>query len=349
MSLIPGGIRGALKRGVRRWAARHEGLRLWEFPQWSATLDGALDALPPLPNCPHDIYRALAQPRGDVRKVTLLVSERDAPVAVVALRSAGDVWEPVTTWITPGLPFPCAQPDIVPVLHAMAMPMRLAWWRCRDEPPRSRRVLPSPSEPTYRLPCDVDAEEVWRDSGLLHNIRNARRRCERFQVVVDGPGGVEWAVSHWGGKWRVPDDRLADILEVARLRQAAGRYHSVVAYDGDRRIGGLTSIDDDGDLVGQASYRDAEYDRYSLGTFMFDRLVAWAAGHGFKGLDFGGTAPYKQRWAPVGGRKFMVSVTPLDRLVGDALRTPWRGLRRLSRSAEPAAAPATPQESEPQF
>jgi len=328
MSLIPGVVRRALKRGVRRWAARREGLRVWEFPQWSAALDDALQALPPLPNCPHDLYRALAEPRGAVRKLTFLACERDAPVAVVALRAAGDDWEPVTTWITPGLPFPHVAGGIRRVLHALPAPMTLAWWRCADEPPRSRRVVPAAPEPTYRLPCDADVEAVWRENGLLKNIRNTRRRCEQFRVAVDADGDAEWTIRHWGETWRVPAERLDDVLRVAGALRGLARYHSLVVYDGERRISGITNIEDGGDLVGQALWRDREYDRFSLGAFMFDRHVAWAVEHGFRGVDFGGSVPYKERWAPVGGRKYVVRVTPLEQLVGAVVRMPWHAARR---------------------
>jgi hypothetical protein len=328
MAVIPQAVRRGLKGVLRRWESARAGLRTWDFPEWNSTLDDALKALPELENCPHEVYRALAVPRGDVSKLTVLVCERDAPVAVVVLRSADDVWEPVTTWITPGRPFPSARPDILPVLHAVAMPMRLAWWRCTDDPPRSRRVAPGAPESTYRLPCDADAELLWHESGLLPDVRKARRKCERFRVSIDAADGSEWVIRNWGLKWRVPAHHVEDVVMAARALERLGRYHNLVVYDEDRRIGGISQIDDNGDLVGQAAYRDASYNRYSLGTFMFDRHFAWAVASGFKGVDFGGTVQYKQRWAPVGGRKFVVSVTPLYQAIAAAVRSPWSRSRR---------------------
>ena len=328
MRLIPGVARRALRRVVRRWAAGRERLAVVEFPRWSAALDDALAALPPLPNCPHAVYRALAEPRRQVARVTYLVSERDAPVAVVVLRAAGSTWEPVTTWLTPGRPFPQAGSDVLRVLHALPVPMTLGWWRCADEPPRSRRVAPGAPEPTYGLRCDGDVEGVWRTTGLLPNIRNARRRCENLRVVVDGEGDAEWTIRNWGSVWQVSAERLDDFLLVAASLREASRYHSLVVYDGERRVGGLTQIDDGGELVGQAMCRDRAYDKYSLGTFMFDRHVAWAVERRFSGVDFGGSLPYKERWAPVSGRKYVVRVVPLEHLVGRVLREPWRLLRR---------------------
>jgi len=213
--------------------------------------------------------------------------------------------------------------------------MTVAWWRCADEPPRSRRVVPGNPEPTYGLPCDADVEAVWRQTGLLPNIRNARRRCEHFRVAVDGHGDVEWTIRSWGRTWQVPADRVEDMLLSAGALLRRGRYHSLVVYDGDHPIGGITQIDDGGELVGQAMYRDRAYDRYSLGTFMLDRHVAWAMASRFKGVDLGGSVPYKERWAPASGRKFTLSVTPLVQLVGDAVRRPWRAVRQ-PRGALPA-------------
>jgi hypothetical protein len=221
----------------------------------------------------------------------------------------------------------------------MPVPMTVAWWRCAEEPPRSRRVMPGDPEPTYRLPCDADVEGVWRASGLLPNIRNTRRRCESFRVATEAEVDTEWTIRNWGRTWNVSAERIEEVLLTARALRDLGRYHGLVVYDGDRPISGITNIDDGGDLVGQALFRDRAYDRFSLGTFMFDRHVAWAVERGFKGVDFGGSVPYKERWAPVGGRKFTVAVTPLVRVVGDAVRAPWRAIRRLA-AAAPGGAPA---------
>ena len=324
MTPVATGVRSALKRQLRSWEAGLDGMRAWDFPSWNQTLDDALAVLPPLATCPHDLFRALAEQRGDVSKVNVLVCRRDRPLAVLALRSTGGPWEPVTMWITPGLPFPFAHTGVLPILRAVGLPMNFAWWRCPGEPPRSRRVVTSAPELTYRLPCDADPETHWRKTSLLHNVRNARRRCESFSVAADVPGAYEWVIRNWGLAWRVAPHHVEDMLLAARMRVAQGRYHSLVVYDNDRAIAGATEIEDDGDLVGQAVFRDPDYERHSLGTFVIDRLFAWAVERGFKGLDFGGTASYKERWAPVGGRKFTVSVMPLYRAIADALRRPFR-------------------------
>ena len=317
-------LRHALKHRLRSWEAGFDGLRVWDFPVWNTTLYQALDALPPLAACPRDVYRALAEPRGDVVKLNVLVCKRDEPVAVVSLRSAGGPWEPVTTWIAPGAPFPSAHADPLHILHAVGLRMRLAWWRCRGDPPASRRVVPGAAEATYRLPCDADAERHWRESSLLHNVRNARRRCQAFRVAPDVAGGSEWVIRNWGLAWSVAPYHVADMLVAARMREERACYHNLIVCDGERMIGGATVLEDDGDVVGQAVYRDPAYERYSLGTFVMDRVFAWTRERGFKGLDLGGTAQYKERWAPVGGRKFVVEVLPFYRSIADRLRRAMR-------------------------
>jgi CelD/BcsL family acetyltransferase involved in cellulose biosynthesis len=163
---------------------------------------------------------------------------------------------------------------------------------------------------------------------LLKDVRRARRKCESFEARVDLPEGAEWVIRNWGRKWRVAQHRVEDMVVAARMRGALGLYHNTVFYDGDRPIGGHTEVVDGSDVVGQAVYRDSDYDRYSLGTWMFDRLAFWAVDAGYEGLDFGGTGEYKSRWARVGGRKFVIQVTPVhERMIASlqaALRTPRR-------------------------
>jgi hypothetical protein len=308
-----------MSRRLRRLESGLTGLRAADFPAWRPELDDALAALPALANCPPGLYRSLAEPRGNVPKRTVLVTSSGSPAAVVSLRSADGIWEPVTTWITPGPPFPCAGGELLRVLHAVGLPMRLAWWRCASEPPRSRRVVPGASEPTYRLPCDADAEAYWRESSLMQDVRKARRRCEGFRVEVDAPDASEWVIRNWGTAWNVAAHHVEDMIVAARALGVLGRYHNLIVYDKDRPIAGATQIEESGDLVGQAVYRDPAYERHSLGTFVIDRVFSWTVKRGFNGLDFGGTASYKERWAPQGGRKFVVRVTPLYRAFADAV------------------------------
>jgi len=300
---------------VRAVESRLTGLSIAEFSEWSRVLDDALAQLPELSSCTHDVYRTLAVPRGDVRKKFVLVTRGDTPAAVVALRSGRDCWEPVTTWIVPGIPFPHAGVAVRDILHAIALPLTVAWWRCSAPPPASRRIVAGPPEPTYRLPAAFDAEAHWRASSLWADIEKARRRCAAFRVVTDEPGANAWVIRNWGRAWNVAPPHVEDTLAAAELRTTLGTYHNLTVYDGDRRIAGATHLTDGGDLVGQAMYRDADYERASLGTFVIDRVFAWCVAQRFSGLDFGGSAAYKERWAPAGGQKYTVNVMPLSERV----------------------------------
>jgi hypothetical protein len=80
-----GGIEARAKRG---------GLEVRWSNARTPELDQALKTLPPLPDCPHDLYRELLKPTR-AQKKHALVLENGQPVALVSLRSCARHWEPV--------------------------------------------------------------------------------------------------------------------------------------------------------------------------------------------------------------------------------------------------------------
>jgi hypothetical protein len=330
------GLRNRVKEVARRWEAARVGLEARDFTGWGPELDAALETLPQAPNCPGDLLRLLCEPRQDTPKRIVLLTERGAPVAVVPLRFTAWGWEPVTTWIVPGPPFPVRDGDLVRALRAVGLPMKIAWWRCPAPIPEGRGIACVKATPTHQIALGSDFEQYWRSMGRLKDIKQARKRCNQFQLSVDPPDGAGWTIRNAGVKWHIPGGITEDLVTAAEWLEACGGHHTLLLCEGDRPVAGMSCHVDQGDLVGHTTFRDPNANWFCAGVFLMDRLTVWAAQRGFARLDLGGGFEYKARWAPEAGTNYTLQVTPLASRIAATLR----GVRH------PAAAAASQEGSE---
>ena len=326
-------LRNGLKRAARRWESARAGLEARDFTSWAPELDAALKVLPESPNCPGALLQLLCEPRPDTPKRIVLLTEHGTPVAVVALRLTPWGWEPVTTWTIPGLPFPVRSGQTARALRAVGLPMKVAWWRCPEPMPKGPAIAFVKETATRQIELGADFEQYWRSMGRLKDIKQARKRCNQFQLAVDPEGGAGWTIRNAGVKWRIPGDIAEDQVAAAEWLETRSRHHTLLLCDGDRPLAGMSCHVDGGDLVGHTTFRDPNANWFCAGVFLMDRLTVWAAQHGFARLDLGGGFDYKARWAPESGKNFTLQVTPLYSRIAAGLR----GVRR------PSAAVATPE------
>lgn len=293
--------------GVRRGGR----LEVAWFPAWEPALDDALQALPPLPQCPPDLYRELCvRPAAGGRRVAL-VTHRGAPVAVAGLRRTGPrSWEPVTGWIVPGLVVPARPEHLMPALEALGLDLWLGWWRMAAPPPLGAGARHRESYSAHRAHLSDDYEQHWRRSKLMRSVQNVRNRCRGLRVAINEPGAAEWVVRGWGDRWSVAEDALADRMLVTAHLQRLGRHFTLSLHDGETIVGGLTQTVHGNDLVAGVVHRDPAYERYGIGTRLIDAVFAFAREAGFDTLDIGGGHDYKARWAPPEGETWLVNVCP---------------------------------------
>jgi GNAT superfamily N-acetyltransferase len=298
-----------------RLLAPNNGLKVSWFEQWNSSLDEALQTLPEMDNCPHELYRLLLQNPASVLKRTALVTERGTPVAVVGLRQKSrSSWELLTQWIIPGAIFP-AQPEyLIPALEALGTEVWVAWWRVGAPPPPGRWIRSMRCTPTYRMHLTEDYEAYWRENKYYKTIRNKRNRCLDFKLVVNSPGSAEWTIKNWESKWRadphIVDPALTDRIVAAQYLENHGRHFTLWLLDQDIPIGGATLTAHNDDLVAGVIYREPEYEWHGVGVRLIDLSFSFAAENGFKLLDIGGGQDYKKHWAPHEGEHWLFNVCP---------------------------------------
>jgi hypothetical protein len=335
----PAALHRGLKRAARRWEAARVGLEARDFADWSPELDEALDALPEPRNCPRALLHVLLEPRPDTPKRIVLLTDRGTPVGLMALRHTPWGWEPLTTWIVPGPPFPVRDGDLERVLRGVGLPMKVAGQRWGPAPGGAGIAVSG--RPTFGTPTSADYEAYWRASGQLRTIRQARTRCSRLRLALNPTGGAAWTIRNCGNKWRVPTGITEDRVAAAEWLEARGRHFTLLLCDGERPVAGDTLCVDHGDVVSQSTYRDEAFDHLKVGTFILDRVFAWARDAGFANIDLGGGFDYKARWAPEVGVNFSLQVTPLYSAIAARLRGTPQALAAVS-SAAPAPAEPIP-------
>lgn len=285
------------------------------FDHWHPKLDEALEQLPELDACPHELFRLLVQNPVSARKRTALITERGVPVAVVGLRQRGaHSWDLVTQWIVPGGLYPAKPGYQVSALTALQVDVWVGWWRMERPPPPSPLIRYSESKPTYRMRCAEDHEAYWRQTSHFKTVRQNRNRCSKFALAVNPPGGAEWVINRWGAKWQTnplyPDPSLSDRIVAAKYLEKHGRYFSLLLLDQENPIGGATLSVHQKDLVAGVLYRDPEYESYGVGGRLIDLSFAFASESSFETLDIGGLEGYKKYWAPEAGARWWFNLCP---------------------------------------
>lgn len=282
------------------------------FDTWTPTLDQALDALPAIPGCAHDVYRELTQPSEAVKRHAL-VTEHGQPTAVISLRSRRRYWEPVAYQALPGVIAPAASPAALGrALRALGIEVRIE--AGMDADVQDLNPTTSYAYDARQVELQTDYEALWT-SKHRNNVRRARKRCDEFmQLRIDGEGDLEWCVHQWRSMWE-GDEEEEIVAAGDRLRfwQAFMRgqtadsliqFHTVHLLDGERRTAGHVLMCKDGVVRGQCITRDPEYDHCAAGVRSMDSAIAWAAGAGHRLFDLGGGSDYKRLWGEALGKRY---------------------------------------------
>lgn len=322
-------------------ASRRHDLRVTWFRQWCQELGAAVDQLPEMSACPRELYTELVTLRSPTEKQIALVSRRGEPVAVICVRHRERDWVPVTHYVLPGAVAPALPGFLFPALLALGRDLRVAFWRLPAAPTGDPWVRQIESAETYQLDLSSAFEAYWKSTGQIRRVQKARKRCSKLDVVFDHPGSGAQTVREWEKQWREPGaPPRSDLLERTRAVEYLEKHkraHTVAARDGDDMVAALTLIVHNGDIVWQYSYRDSRYDRYSVGHYLFDIAIHWAAREGYAKFDFGAEYPTQKRlWAPANGKKLEYHIRPplLDMRAGLAWR--MRSLARRVGLATPA-------------
>lgn len=320
---------------VTRSAGRSSLKTHW-FDHWHPDLDGALAVLPEMETCPNELYRLIGDPEDSlVPKRIALLTDGDQPMAVIALRRELRRWTPVTTWVVPGALFPIDDGNILRALRALRpldAPLFMSWWRQSVAPPYSLRMTLA-ALPTYQLELTSDYEALWQETGLMSDIRKARKRCVRFNLEINAPGAAEWTIRSWGQKWATAglaeQPEMRDKLIVARYWEQRGRHVCLSLRDGDQFIAGDTSFVHGRDLVGLNHYRDEGYGRCGLGNRLLDAATSFAAERDFRYHDFGGGYEYKKQWARQIGTRWQFTFDASRIPVWTVANKMWHQMRRV--------------------
>lgn len=293
-----GGLEARAKRG---------GLEVRWSSVWTTELDKALDTLPPLADCPHDLYRELLKPTS-AQKKHALVLEDGKPVTIISLRSCARHWEPVAYQCVPSAIAPAVStPVLARALHALGMEVRVPAG-LRDE------VTDLQPSDHWGYDCHVidlngDYEAYWTERKRQKRLRRARRDTAHLTSRIDGDGDLKWIVKNWCEEWKddpsqetlATEDRLALWGALGKRSDLPLKLHTLMLVDGDKCAAGLVLLSK-GDIAStQCSVRDPSYN--DAGTAMNLFVVEWAKKQGFRLLDLG-SGIYKRDWGPVGGRRY---------------------------------------------
>ena len=328
-----------LERISAPWIDRHR-LRVRWFDAWHPALDEALQELPEMETCPHELFRMLMQHPSKEAKRTALVSKAGQPVAIAGLRRNKWHWSPVGHDVCPRSIMPVREGYLFPALAALGVAVRIAYWE-QPAPPLAWIREPS-SIPVYKMDLTTDFERYWRSSGHIKAIRPARSRTKTFTFDVDAPGSVTWSVQQWADKWR--DHRSDEILCVddrilaAEYHQARGQHHTFRLLDNGTPIAASTFFVHRNDLLWQTTFRAPEYTWHRVGTRLLELTFEWAAKAGYSKIDLGGGHEFKSSWAPEDGLEWSFDVCPAHLHLA---KTAARNTLKLAMKARALARTAT--------
>lgn len=290
-------------------------LRAHWFDKWHDSLDDALKLLPETETCPHDLFRLLVDNPSPARKRVALITEGDAPLAVIGLRRRNFHWDLISEGILPaGMP-PCLPGREVDALSALGLFIWVNEW---ERPvPESRFVRFVQHEQIFRVSTRVDLDSYWDAHGNLKAVRKARKRCERLGEVtleVDEPGAADWTIGQWESAWAdhpwAETVAAPDIRAAANFLAARGKHHSFRLLINGRPVAGLNTIVRGTSLVMGNSGRDAEFDRAGTGVHLDELFYRWSAESPYETVDLGGGFDYKTRWSDPDGLRARFSIAP---------------------------------------
>ncbi len=283
------------------------------LPGRHADVHAALQILPEAANCPRDLYQALLEGDGTGQRRVVVVTDRDEPLAVVAMRRRGLSWGLLTNWIVPGYLFPVKPGRVDQALGAINEPVFVSWWRQPQSPPYGLQVRGLKRVSTHGTPLEIDLDAMWRELGLARSLRKARERTQDFELEVNAPGACEWVIRKWQERWQGPDagdePELLDRIMVARHLEKRGLHFTLTLRHGERVVAGNTNVVHGQDFVCQTSWRDLDYSAHNVGVRLEELTFRWAQQAGYRFYDLGGGHSYKKQWAPVAGERYEFECT----------------------------------------
>ena len=284
------------------------------FKEWHKDLDDALDQLPEMNGCPHELYKLLMQHHDGSKKRIVLVTRKEEPVGLLGLRRRRRDWIPVTHYLLPGVVFPVNAKYWTEILEIVGIDLWISWWRMESQPPVSRLIRSVEHVPTYKVNLAEDYEKYWTKK-FRQQVRHFRNLCSHISYDVNAPGSAEWTIRNWNEKWHEDSEReeniLLDRLLVADYMARIGRHFTLILRDKDEPVSGVTVISHGKELVGEYSYRLKDYSSIEVGKYTLDVLFKWARENGFAKVDLGGDyGEHKKRWAPQDGEKITFNICP---------------------------------------
>jgi hypothetical protein len=293
---------GALETRVKR-----RGLKVRWFEEWTAELNAALNALPPVRGWPHDLYRQLTKPT-DALKRHALVQVKNEPVALLSLRRCASHWEPVAYQSIPAA--------IAPARDHAVLARALASTGVEVRVPAGLGAEVAELRPSdhwgydcFQIDLCGDYEKYWRERKRQKRLRRCLRDSAHMVRRVDGAGDLEWIVEQWRAQWQndpgqevvAAADRLNFWTALTGRRDTPLQVHTLMLLDGSRRAAGLILLSNGELALTQCSARDPAYSDSGTATNLF--AVEWAKQQGLHRLDLGSGA-YKRDWGPVGARRY---------------------------------------------
>ena len=292
-------------------------VELHSFNTWCRTLDEAVKFLPEDSDWPHELYILLVEQVPLRKKRIVMWTEGDTPIGVVAfVQNVVGNWEPVTQWIVPGLIGPVASTPLGDLLVRLPFRTHIAWWRMDDSIPQGGNVREVKETPTYGMSCSTDFEAFWKQTGLLRTVRKARNRCEKLTIAINAPGAIDWVIERSENHWRVVEGQplswqLPLKIMVAKYLEAQGKHITLTLQDGTKFVSGEAILVHRREMVAVHAFRDRDYDDMAVGTRSLELAFQWARDNGLVGVDIGGGYDhYKKRWAPMGGSKAKLLISP---------------------------------------
>lgn len=300
-------------RGGALLAKRAKGVRVVWFEHWNASLDTALDHLPPPPGCTRDQYRELVQPCA-VPKRHALVTQHETPIAIISLRRRLKKWEPVSVQVITGFVAPARDMTALRVaLNALDEEVHVPFGLGSEIGDMAPRV----SWPYDFVQVDLqsDYKSYWLRDKRKHykHVRSAEKKCAGMDIRINGEGDLEWIVNRWREQWAndpeqeicAADDRTRFWKSLGTPSRASGLLgvQTVQLLDGDVRVAGVIDTYLGDEVQGQCMARLDEYRRAGPGTRALLASMEHSAAVGFKSLNMGGGG-YKNLWAPVGGQRW---------------------------------------------
>ena len=292
-----------------RWRNPLSRLEVRWLPGWTPEAEEALAALPPMSNCPPDLFRKLMTNPEAGAKRCAMVSRNGAPVALIGLRHrGGHRWQLVTDReVSPRSWAPTAAGWLFPSLRALQSDVEINEW---DRPlPEFARA--ATRYPLYQLDLQANYRDYWRQTGRYGKLKEAEARTRKLTFEVDTAGIAAWTIRTWSERWG-EQNAASDLLLAADYFSGCGRLHAFALMDTGIQCAGLTALADGDDLILLTTARLDADDSRGVGTRVHELAIDWASGRGFKTVTFGigRVDSYKRWWAPAVSDSWSFRVHP---------------------------------------